>query len=143
MNKHRLYELIKDMNETLSLLDVALLKINSVEDELINTLIKSSIKQSFLEYFILIENFTCLCLKDLKIYKISDDMQKSLDKLFENNIITADTLSFLNDYRKYRNRIAHVYKQPPIEEIIKFLEANNDKLNEASSILKDMYKKLQ
>ena len=142
MNKYRLYDLIKDIKETLSLLDKALYKLKEIEDKDLNTLIKSSVKQSFLEYFILVESFTSMCLKDLKIYKMSDDMEKSLNKLQDNNIISEDMLNFLNDYRRYRNRIAHVYKQPAIDEIISFIEINKDKINEGVNIMTEMYKKI-
>lgn len=77
MNKERLYDIIKNIKETISLLDKAFEKLEIVDDEDLKELIKSSVKQSFLEYFILIENFTSLCLKELKLYKISDDMEKA------------------------------------------------------------------
>lgn len=127
------------MKETMELLDKALVKLKEVEDEDLNSLIKSSIKQTFLEYFILIESFTSMCLKELKLYKISDDMEKSLTKLYENKIIDERLLDFLNVYRRYRNRIAHVYKQPSIEEIISFLESNRDKMKETVEIMKKIY----
>ena len=70
MNKERLYDIIRIIKETLSLLDKGLLKLDTVEDEDMIEFIKSSVKQSFLEYFILVENFTSLCLKELKLYKM-------------------------------------------------------------------------
>lgn len=142
MNKLRLYDLIKNIEETISLLNKALFKLEEIEDEDLNSLIKSSIKQTFLEYFILIESFTSMCLKELKLYKISDDMEKSLIKLYENKIINKNLLDFLNVYRRYRNRIAHVYKQPSIEEIIIFLEKNKDKMEKVVNIMKKIYRKL-
>lgn len=104
--------------------DKALFKLKEIEDEDLSSLIKSSIKQTFLEYFILIESFSSMCLKELKLYKISGDMEKSLTKLYESKIIDEKLLDFLNVYRRYRNRMAHVYKQPTVEEIIIFLENN-------------------
>ena len=86
MNKERLYDIIRNIKETLSLLDKGLLKLDTVEDEDMIEFIKSSVKQSFLEYFILVENFTSLCLKELKLYKISDDMEKCLKKLYDNRV---------------------------------------------------------
>ncbi len=142
MNKQRLYELIKNIKETLALLDKALSKLNENKDEDLNELIKSSIKQSFLEYFILIESFTSMCLKELKIYKISDDMEKSLAKLYDKQIIDLDTLNFLNQYRKYRNRIAHVYKKPSIGEIIEFVNSNKDRIYGVVNLMAEMYKKI-
>ncbi|BAH06871.1 hypothetical protein CKR_1820 [Clostridium kluyveri NBRC 12016] len=142
MNKLRLYDLIKNIEETISLLNKALFKLEEIEDEDLSSLIKSSIKQTFLEYFILIESFTSMCLKELKLYKISDDMEKSLIKLYENKIIDKNLLDFLNVYRRYRNRIAHVYKQPGIEEIIIFLEKNKDKMEKVVNIMKKIYRKL-
>jgi uncharacterized protein YutE (UPF0331/DUF86 family) len=142
MNKLRLYDLIKNIMDTMGLLDKALSKLKEIEDEDLNSLIKSSIKQTFLEYFILIESFTSMCLKELKLYKISDDMGKSLVKLYENKIIDEELLDFLNEYRRYRNRIAHVYKQPSIEEIITFLENNKGKMKEVVDIIRRNYKKL-
>lgn len=141
MNKERLYDIIRNIKETLSLLDKGLLKLDTVEDEDMIEFIKSSVKQSFLEYFILVENFTSLCLKELKLYKISDDMEKSLKKLYDNNIIDEQTFTFLNQYRRYRNRIAHVYKQPSIEEIILFAKKNRGNIDRVIGIMNDMYKK--
>lgn len=141
MNKERLYDVIKNIKKTLTILDKALIKLEEIQDEDLNILIKSSIKQSFLEYFILIENFTSLCLKDLRIYKMSDDMEKGLTKLYENGIITEELLKFLNEYRRYRNRIARVYKQPSTEEIIEFIKVNKDKINEVIKIMTDLYNK--
>lgn len=143
MNKQRLYDLIKNLKETLALLDKALIKLEEIKEDDLNTLIKSSIKQSFLEYFILLENFTSMVLKELKIYKISDDMEKSLTKLYDNNVIDSDMLKFLNEYRRYRNRIAHVYKQPSIEEIIEFININKDKIYGMVNLITDLYKGLE
>jgi Protein of unknown function DUF86. len=142
MNKFRLYDLIKNIKETMGLLDKALFKLKEIKDEDLSSLIKSSIKQTFLEYFILIESFTSMCLKELKLYKISDDMEKSLKKLYESKIIGENLLDFLNVYRRYRNRIAHIYKQPSVEEIIIFLEKNKDKMEEVVDIMKKTYGKL-
>lgn len=141
MNKERLYDIIKNIKETISLLDKAFEKLEIIDDEDLKELIKSSVKQSFLEYFILIENFTSLCLKELKLYKISDDMEKALKKLYENNVIDEQIFIFLNQYRRYRNRIAHVYKQPSIEEIIQFIKKNRENINQVISIMNDIYKK--
>ena len=126
----------------MGLLDKALFKLKEIKDEDLSSLIKSSIKQTFLEYFILIESFTSMCLKELKLYKISDDMEKSLKKLYESKIIGENLLDFLNVYRRYRNRIAHIYKQPSVEEIIIFLEKNKDKMEEVVDIMKKTYGKL-
>ncbi|WP_315081529.1 HepT-like ribonuclease domain-containing protein [uncultured Clostridium sp.] len=141
MNRERLYDIIKNIRETLSLLDKALIKLEVIDDEDIKELIKSSVKQSFLEYFILIESFTSLCLKELKLYRISDDMEKSLKKLYENNIISEEIYIFLNQYRRYRNRIAHVYKQPSVEEVIEFVKDNKNNINEVINIITEIYKK--
>lgn len=142
MNKQRLYDLIVNIKDTLAMIDKALEKLNTIEDEDLKLLIKSSLKQSFLEYFILIESFSSMCLKELKIYKMSDDMEKSLNKLKDNNIINEEMLDFLNRYRRYRNRIAHVYKQPSTEEIIEFININKDKINSVVNVMSMMYKNI-
>lgn len=142
MNKQRLYDLIVNIKDTLAMIDKALEKLNTIEDEDLKLLIKSSLKQSFLEYFILIESFSSMCLKELKIYKMSDDMEKSLNKLKDNNIINEEMLDFLNQYRRYRNRIAHVYKQPSTEEIIEFVNINKDKINSVVNVMSMMYKNI-
>ncbi|MGL4848874.1 MAG: hypothetical protein ACRC28_08070 [Clostridium sp.] len=140
MNKERLYDIIKNERETVALLEKALERYKKVEDEDLKEIIKSAIKQSFLEYFILIENFTSITLKELKIYKISDDMEKGLKKLYENKILTEEQLLFLNKYRRYRSRIAHVYKQPSVEEIISFFEENREKVIGIIDIMVKMYR---
>lgn len=140
MNTDRLYDIIKNIRQTMSLMDKAINVLDKTTDDSMKEIIMSSVKQSFLEYFILIENYTSLCLKELKLYKISDDMDKSLKKLYQNNIFSEDIYNFLNQYRKYRNRIAHVYKQPSTEEIILFINENRDKINEVVDIMVSMYK---
>ena len=140
MNTDRLYDIIKNIRETLSLMDKAIKVLNETSDDGMREIIMSSIKQSFLEYFILIENYTSLCLKELKLYKISDDMDKSLIKLYQKNIFSEDIYNFLNQYRKYRNRIAHVYKQPSTEEILTFINENRENINEVVDIMISMYK---
>ncbi len=50
MNKERLYDIIKNIKETLSLLDKALIKMDVLEDEDLRELIKSSLKQSLKWY---------------------------------------------------------------------------------------------
>lgn len=142
MNKQRLYDLIVNIKDTLAMIDRALEKLNTIEDEELKLLIKSSLKQSFLEYFILIESFSSMCLKELKIYKMSDDMEKSLNKLKDNNIINQEMLDFLNQYRRYRNRIVHVYKQPSTEEIIEFINMNKEKINSVVNVMSIMYKNI-
>lgn len=142
MNKQRLYDLIVNIKESLAMMDKALKKLEVIEDEELQLLIRSSVKQSFLEYFILIESFTSMCLKELKIYKISDDMEKSLVKLNDNNIIDNEMLNFLNQYRRYRNRVAHVYKQPSTEEIIEFINVNKEKINKMVNIMSNIYKSI-
>lgn len=142
MNKQRLYDLIVNIKESLAMMDKALKKLEVIEDEELQLLIRSSVKQSFLEYFILIESFTSMCLKELKIYKISDDMEKSLVKLNDNNIIDNEMLKFLNQYRRYRNRVAHVYKQPSTEEIIEFINVNKEKINKMVNIMSNIYKSI-
>lgn len=142
MNKQRLYDLIVNIKESLAMMDKALKKLEVIEDEELQLLIRSSVKQSFLEYFILIESFTSMCLKELKIYKISDDMEKSLVKLNDNNIIDNEMLNFLNQYIRYRNRVAHVYKQPSTEEIIEFINVNKEKINKMVNIMSNIYKSI-
>lgn len=63
-------------------------------------------------------------------------------KLQENNVITTETLEFLNQYRRYRNRITHVYKQPSTDEIIAFILDNMKKINGVVDFMAETYKKL-
>lgn len=69
-------------------------------------------------------------------------MEISISKLKGKDIIDEDMFLFLNQYRRYRNRVAHIYKQPSTEEIIEFTLNNKHKINEMVNIMSNMYKKI-
>lgn len=73
---------------------------------------------------------------------MSDDMETALTKLYNKKIIDLEMFNFLNEYRRYRNRIVRVYKQPTVEQIIEFIEENKDKIQGMVNEMTNMYRKL-
>ena len=80
------------------------------------------LKQIFMDFFITVEDFTSIMLKELKKYKIGMDMKQGLEILKVQHILDEEMFVFLNKSRLMRNRIAHRYKEPSKEELLTFIE---------------------
>lgn len=79
------------------------------------------LKQIFVDFFITVEDFTSIMLKELKQFKIGMDMKKGLEILKENKVIDEEEYKFLSKARLLRNRILHRYKEPSREELFEFM----------------------
>lgn len=53
-------------------------------------------------------------------------VDKAIRKLRANDILTEEYADYLNASRLIRNKIGHRYKQPKIEDVLKFLEKTRD-----------------
>lgn len=102
MNKVRLLKIIEDMTEVIKNLEdcTKILQSNKEDDKTI--FIEFGLKQIFVDFFITVENFTSMLLKELKKYRIGIDMKESLEIIFENKIIDSETHDFLNSARLFR-----------------------------------------
>ena len=86
MNEQRLLILIQDMNEVMENLGKCTKILQDTEENESTVFIEFGLKQIFVDFFIIVENFTSMVLKELKKYKIGIDMKKSLQILKENKI---------------------------------------------------------
>lgn len=136
MNKERLLKIIEDMTEVIkNLKDCREVLENSIYDNK-TIFIEFGLKKIFVDFFITIENFTSMLLKELKQYKIGIDMKSSLLILLNNNIISEDIHEFLNEARLLRNRISHRYKEPSREELLEFIADNIERFDVIVDIAK-------
>ncbi|APF21881.1 HepT-like ribonuclease domain-containing protein [Clostridium butyricum] len=136
MNKVRLLKIIEDMTEVIKNLEdcTKILQSNKEDDKTI--FIEFGLKQIFVDFFITVENFTSMLLKELKKYRIGIDMKESLEIIFENKIIDSETHDFLNSARLFRNRISHRYKEPSKAELLEFIDDNINKFHIILNIAK-------
>lgn len=74
--------------------------------------IEFGLKQIFVGFFITVENFTSMVLKEFKKYRIGIDMKESLNILLVNKVLSEEEFVFLNEARLLTNRISHRYKEP-------------------------------
>lgn len=119
MNQERLIKIIEDMQECVSDIDECLyLLTNRKDDLLIIKLAKSSLRQLFVSFHTILEDFCSITLKDIKKYKIGISLHESLSILKASNIIDDDMYLFLEKSRLIRNRISHRYKEPSHEELL-------------------------
>lgn len=137
MNQERLIKIIEDMqecivdiNECLELLE------NKKDDKLIIKLSKSSLRQLFVSFHTILEDFCSIILKDIKKYKIGMTLHDSLNILKENGIISEEIYVFLEKSRLIRNRISHRYKEPNHEELVGHILKYNDKFENIVKIAK-------
>lgn len=122
MNQERLIKIIEDMQECTADIDECLdvLK-NKKDDNLIIKLAKSSLRQLFVSFHTILEDFFSILLKDMKKYKIGISIHESLNILKKDRVINEDIYLFLEKSRLIRNRISHRYKEPKHEELLEHI----------------------
>ncbi|WP_138207570.1 HepT-like ribonuclease domain-containing protein [Haloimpatiens lingqiaonensis] len=138
MNEDRLYKIIEDMTETISLLEGCMNSLKNEKDANKSLYIEYGLKQIFVDFFITVESLTSLILKELKKFKIGIDMKQSLEFIKENNIIDEELHLFLDEARLMRNRISHRYKEPSRKEILEFINLNMDKFSRTLEVTKKL-----
>jgi uncharacterized protein YutE (UPF0331/DUF86 family) len=128
MNQERLIKIIEDMQECIADINECLEVLeNRKDDNLIIKLSKSSLRQLFVSFHTILEDFCSIVLKDIKKYKIGITLHESLNLLKENGVIDESTYIFLEKSRLIRNRISHRYKEPKHEELLEhFLKYNSN-----------------
>jgi len=136
MNEQRLLILIQDMTEVIGNLEKCIKILEDAEENESTVFIEFGLKQIFVDFFIIIENFTSMVLKELKKYKIGIDMKQSLEILKENSLIDEKIFEFLNLSRLFRNRIYHRYKEPSREELMIFVNENAINFRDTLKIMK-------
>lgn len=137
MNQERLIKIIEDMQECVSDIDECLyLLTNRKDDLLIIKLAKSSLRQLFVSFHTILEDFCSITLKEIKKYKIGISLHESLSILKNSNIIDDDMYLFLEKSRLIRNRISHRYKEPSHEELLLHILKYHDNFSNMINITK-------
>ncbi|GIM28808.1 hypothetical protein CPJCM30710_14740 [Clostridium polyendosporum] len=126
MNEERLLKIVEDMSESIKNLQDCKEVLRCSPENKTTIFIEFGLKQIFVGFFITVESLTSIILKELKEFKIGIDMKDSLSILKNNGVINSEIHVFLNVARLLRNRISHRYKEPSREELLEFIENNND-----------------
>lgn len=138
MNEERLIKLIEDMSEVIEHLKDCEEALISEKDNRKALFMEYGLKQIFVDYFITVENFVSMMLKELKKFKIGIDMKTALVIINEANVIDDNVYEFLDNARLIRNRISHRYKEPTRDELIEFISENIDCFSEVLNIARKM-----
>lgn len=138
MNEERLLGIIADMSESIAQLKRCRVILESKEEDETSIFITYGLKQLVVDFFITVEEFTSIMLKELKKFKIGIDMKQGLSILLENSIITENTYHFLNEARLIRNRISHRYKEPTREELVAFVRKHESSMDDVVGALKQV-----
>lgn len=118
MNQERLLKIIEDMQECIADITECLEILETrKDDKLIIKLSKSSLRQLFVSFHTILEDFCSIVLKEINKYKIGITLYDSLLILKDNGIIKEDLYVFLEKSRLIRNRISHRYKEPTHDEL--------------------------
>lgn len=129
MNKDRLKKLLYDLDVTIKDLNKSIELIKKyINDEELKVEFSNSLKYKYLSLFIIYEEFISMLLKEMNLYEIGMSIDKALSKLNSYNKIDENTFKFLNSARLIRNKVGHRYKQPPVENIIDFLDNNKSNI---------------
>jgi uncharacterized protein YutE (UPF0331/DUF86 family) len=137
MNQERLIKIIEDMQECIADMNecVDILE-NRKDDNLIIKLSKSSLRQLFVSFHTILEDFCSILLKEMRKYKIGITLHESLNILKKNGIIEEATYLFLEKSRLIRNRVSHRYKEPSHEELLEHILKYNNYFEQILKIAK-------
>jgi hypothetical protein len=120
MNEERLIKIIEDIQECISDIEECIYILeNNNDNKIMIKLAKSSLRQLFVSFHTIMEDFCSIMLKEINKYKIGITLHDSLAILKENNILDEELFIFLDKSRLIRNRISHRYKEPNHEELLK------------------------
>lgn len=125
MNIERLLKVIEDMAESINNLEECTRLIIANPKDETTRFIAFGLKQIFVDFFITVEDFTSMMLKELKQFKVGIDMRQGLEILKDNEVLDEALFTFLSKARLLRNRISHRYKEPSREELLEFIEENS------------------
>jgi uncharacterized protein YutE (UPF0331/DUF86 family) len=122
MNQERLIKIIEDFQECFNDIEecIDILQNNS-DNKVMIKLSKSSLRQLFVSFHTILEDFTSITLKELKRYKIGMTLNESLIVLKDEKILDEELFNFLEKSRLLRNRISHRYKEPGHEELFEHI----------------------
>lgn len=141
MNKERLLKIIEDMKECKADLDECIEILQKCEDnKIMIKLAKSSLRQLFVSFHTILEDFCSVILKELNKYRVGMTLNESLKLLRENDVIDEETYIFLEKSRLMRNRISHRYKEPSHEELFLHIVKDKDKIDTIIKIASSYFK---
>ena len=143
MNEERLLGLIADMSESIEKLKRCRFILETKEEDETSIFITYGLKQLFVDFFITVEDFTSIMLKELKQFKIGIDMKQGLSILLDHHVINDANYNFLNEARLIRNRISHKYKEPTKEELLAFVREHESSMDEVLQVLKTVFRSNQ
>lgn len=122
MNQDRLVKIIEDLQECIGDIDECIQILEENQDnKILIKLSKSSLRQLFVSFHTIIEEFASIMLKEIHKYKIGMTLNESLEVLKEERIVDDGLFDFLEKSRLLRNRISHRYKEPNHEELLKHI----------------------
>lgn len=130
MNNERLIKIVEDMKECKADLDECVEIFQKYKDnKIMIKLAKSSLRQLFVSFHTILEDFCSVILKELKKYRVGMTLNESLKLLRENGVIDEEIYIFLEKSRLLRNRISHRYKEPSHEELFAHIIKEKDKID--------------
>ena len=134
MNKERLKRIIEDLKECNGDIYECIEVLNSNTDKLVLKLAKSSLRQLFVSFHTILEDLCSILIKEANRFKVGMSLSESLKILKDEGILDLDTYLFLEKSRLIRNRIAHRYKEPSHEDLLKHISTNVNNLEKVVKV---------
>lgn len=138
INKDRVLNLLRDYKEWKNDFNECIDSLDLCIDDKLKRVICHSIRAYFLDFHILCEDYISITLKDINKYRIDISAIEGMEIIRENNRITDNFYQFYFVSRKFRNRLAHRYKVPSDEELIKNLKENMVYIEELEQAIKEL-----
>ncbi|MGL5766204.1 MAG: hypothetical protein ACRCX8_11245 [Sarcina sp.] len=140
INKDRVLELLEDFRKWENDFKECILQIEKCENEKMGKILYHGGKAYFWDFHILCEDYISINLKELKKFRIDISAIGGMELIKDCGIVDEETLDFYDKSRRLRNRLAHRYKVPEDEVLVKNLEDNMECVEKIQKNLKQMLK---
>lgn len=135
INNDRIIKLLKDFREWQEECNICLQELSNAESENLKRIIYHSMRAYFLDFHILCEDYISINLKELKKFKIDISAIDGMEIIKDSNIVSNEFYNFYVISRRLRNRLAHRYKLPKDEELVKNIKENYTLIDEIKKSL--------
>lgn len=138
VNHSRILKLLKDYDEWKIECFDCINEIKRTESERTKNFLMHGVRAYFLDFHILCEDYISIMLKELNKFKIDISAIEGMEIIKENSYVSEEFLNFYILSRRLRNRIAHRYKLPSDDELLKNLSNNFKMIEEFEEKIKEL-----
>lgn len=134
-------EIILDSMKTCIASMEEVIELKEITEGRVRDRVLESFRPEIIGFKELLGDYTSHCLRTISISVNEITYMKAIETAIEEKYLPSYLLDFYRKVNKIRNKTAHVYKKPSVEDLIKFYIDNRDNYNATVDYISDYLKK--